>query len=130
VLVFVRPGSQPLIVGGENADLFKASFCRTDSEISYDVPDEHAELVVLKYTVCRGQPQVRTRDMTDRVKFWPGSGLSVRIRKVRGAYRDDHLRKVKLIHKPIDKDSLCSQTEALDDDNQIQETQKAHRAVE
>ena len=68
--------------------------------------------------------------MADRVKFWPDSGLSIRIRKVRGAYRDDYLGKVKLIHKAVDKDSLYSQTEALDDDNQIQDTQKAHRAVE
>ena len=68
--------------------------------------------------------------MTDRVKFWPGSGLSVRIRKVRGAYRDAYLGKVKLIHKAIDKNSLCSQTEALDDENQIQETEKTDRAVE
>jgi len=128
VVAFVRPGSQPLIIGDENADLLKRVFSDCP-EMFYDVLNEHAELAALKY-VCRGQLRVRTRDRTDRVKFWPGSGLSIRIRKVRGAYRDDYLGKVKLIHKAVDKDSLCSQTEALDDDNQIQETQKAHRAVE
>jgi hypothetical protein len=91
VVVFGRPGSQRLIVGDENADLLKRVFVGLIPEFSmmYPMSHEHAELVALKYAVCRGQLQVRTRDMADRVKFRPGSGLFIHILKVRGAYRDD-----------------------------------------